>query len=81
MDNQLLLGSLFCVLIHIWLVLNLISKVHMDLAVWAATFSWSLGVSLKYLTGLLIVVLLQCVHLLDAHLKLASGDESLEQTG
>ncbi len=62
MDNQLLLGSLFHVLIHIWLVLNLISQVHMDLAVWAAIFSQSLGVSLKYLTGLLIVVLLQCVH-------------------
>lgn len=36
MDNQLLLGSLFGV-IHIWLVLNLISKVHTDLAVWVVT--------------------------------------------
>jgi hypothetical protein len=44
-------------------------------------FSWSLGVSLKYLMGPLIVVLLQRVHLLDAHSKLASGDESLKQTG
>jgi uncharacterized integral membrane protein len=81
MDNQLLLGPLFHVWVHIWLVMNLISKVHMDLAEWAATFSRSLGVSLKYLTGLLIVVLLQCVHVHDAHLKLASGDESLKQTG
>jgi hypothetical protein len=81
MNNQLLLGPLFCVCIHIWLVMNLISKVHMDLEEWAATFRRSLGVSLKYLTGPLIVVLLQCVHLLDAHLKLASGDESLKQTG